>query len=105
MRTCPHCGGQIAAAPIPLPPRQLELLQIIVERIDGTGTAPTYAELATEIEAASKSTVARLLRGIEARGWIRLHPRRPRAIEILHRPPMPPVQAPKFQLPPALAVH
>lgn len=93
-------GG--AEPAIPLTPRQLAAMRVLVELTDlAGGVPPTLAELAAELDAASKSAVARLLTAIEERGWIVRTPGRARAIMILRRPRMP--EEPVFVLSPALA--
>lgn len=88
--------------PLPLTPRQLEALRVLVELTDAAGgVAPTLEEMACELDMASKSAVSRLLTGIEERGWITRMPGKARAVRILRRPRMP--DEPVFVLSPALA--
>ncbi len=64
--------------------RQYELLCFIERYLEATGgVGPSYDEMATGIGAPGKSSVARLVDGLEERGYIRRLPRRARAIEIL----------------------
>jgi SOS-response transcriptional repressor LexA len=72
--------------PIPPTARQRDCLAVIIDAIDTTGIAPSLAELMAGLDAASKSTVFRLLDGLEDRGWIRREHNKPRAITVLHRP-------------------
>lgn len=63
-------------------PEQHRLLAAII-RLTADGVSPSYAELAEEIGAASKSTIGRLLRGLRDEGLIRFQPARTRSIVVL----------------------
>lgn len=67
--------------------RQRYLLAYIEDYIDHEGVAPTFDEMMNHIDLKSKSSVHRLLSGIEERGFIRRLPNRARAIEIIKEIP------------------
>lgn len=66
--------------------KQLELLKFIHEKSRESGITPSYEEMATALNLASKSGVHRLVSGLEERGFVRRLPNRARAIEILRIP-------------------
>lgn len=80
--------------------RQRDCLLIVQTSIRETGRAPSYDELCTGLGISSKSTVMRLLRGLESRGYIRRAKGKHRAIELISGLPMD--LAPKSSLPQAL---
>ncbi|MGE4302481.1 MAG: hypothetical protein AB7E24_00435 [Novosphingobium sp.] len=86
---------------IGMSPRQAELLRFIQGHIAAKGKAPTFVEMCAGIGAPNKSTVARLLDCLEARGRIRRGPGRPRAIAVLEPLAIPraPDGAPLFSVP------
>jgi repressor LexA len=63
--------------------RQRSLLVYLSEQIAASGTAPSYQEIASEMNLTSKSGVHRLVNALEERGFIRRIPNRARAIEIV----------------------
>jgi repressor LexA len=67
-----------------LTPRQSEALQFIgAYQRAHAGVTPSYIEITTHLGLKSLSGVARLIAGLEERGFIRRFPGRARAIEIL----------------------
>lgn len=77
-------------APLPsLTRRQQQAMQVIQEMTEAYGVSPTYLEIATELDLASKSSVNRLVNGLAERGYIIRLPHRARTIAILRRIPMP----------------
>jgi repressor LexA len=66
--------------------RQMDLSRYIHQQVSLTGLAPTYSECSDAL-GITKSNVARLLKGLEDRGFIRHLPRKARAIEIIKEPP------------------
>lgn len=69
-------------------PRQRDAFDFIVNYIDATGgIAPSFEEIAAGIELRSKSSVARLMDGLQAGGYIRRRPHRNRGTEVLRGPP------------------
>ena len=66
--------------------RERECLQLICTRLDRDGVAPSFAEMLAGLDLASKSSVHRLITGLESKGYIRRLKNRPRAIEVLKRP-------------------
>lgn len=82
--------------------RQLALLRFIAGYLQAhDGVSPTLTECAAGIGLAGKSSTARLLDRLEARGLIRRLPRRTLAIELLVDVPVPqtPEGAPMFSVP------
>lgn len=77
------------AAPLPLTPKQLAVLQIIVEWGDTYGTSPTYLELAEELDAPGRGQIHRYVSQLCSKGWLERTPSRARCLRVLHRPPMP----------------
>ncbi len=76
MTCCPHCGKTIGSTRRPLQNsltlRQLELFDFIKSYTAETGgVGPSYDEMADHLGLASKSSVNRLLNGLEERGAIR----------------------------------
>lgn len=67
--------------------RQADLLAFIKAHTEKHGISPSYDEMAVGIGTASKSTVFRLIEGLEERGFIKRFPNRARAIEIVEREP------------------
>lgn len=66
---------------------QLKLLNYILQQMKlSGGVAPTYKEMATEMQFASKGSVHRVLMQLEDRGFIKRMPYRSRAIEVLKLP-------------------
>lgn len=66
--------------------KQKELLLFIHERIDNTGVSPSFDEMKTALNLASKSGIHRLITALEERGFIRRLPHRARALEVLKMP-------------------
>lgn len=81
------------SGPVPLTPRQLEVLQVIYELTVVEHIVPTYDILAHELELAGKSSVCRLVYQLVDRGWVTLEPCRGR-LQVLH----PPTVIPDFDL-------
>lgn len=63
--------------------RQADLLEFIRQHTDRHGISPSFDEMAAGVGSASKSTVFRLIQGLEERGFVRRFPNRARAIEIV----------------------
>lgn len=63
--------------------RQRDLLEFIGRHIDHHGIAPTYDQMRDELDLASKSGIARMVKGLEKRGYIARLPHHARAITIL----------------------
>lgn len=66
--------------------KQKELLIFIHDRIDSTGVSPSFDEMKTALNLASKSGIHRLITALEERGFIRRLPHRARALEVLKMP-------------------
>lgn len=66
--------------------KQHELLLLIHNRIKDTGVSPSFDEMKTELQLASKSGVHRLITALEERGFIRRLAHRARALEVLKLP-------------------
>lgn len=65
--------------------KQAELLSYIETYMATEPVAPSYEEMMRAVRLYSKSGVARLLKALEERSYIRRIPNRARAIELLHR--------------------
>lgn len=70
-------------------PRQNDLLRFLKGHIAAKGFSPSYTEMMDGMGVKSKSGIARLLDGLEARGLIRRLPAQARAIEIVADLPIP----------------
>ncbi|WP_455474853.1 transcriptional repressor LexA [Bartonella sp. B30(2025)] len=66
--------------------KQYELLLFIHNHIKKTGVSPSFDEMRTALELASKSGIHKLIIALEERGFIRRLPNRARAIEIIRFP-------------------
>lgn len=66
--------------------KQHELLLLIHNRIKDTGVSPSFDEMKTALQLASKSGVHRLITALEERGFIRRLAHRARALEVLKLP-------------------
>lgn len=66
--------------------KQHELLLLIHNRIKDTGVSPSFDEMKTALNLASKSGVHRLITALEERGFIRRLAHRARALEVLKLP-------------------
>lgn len=66
-----------------LMPRQRDALVFIARYITAhKGVAPSFDEIATELDIRSKSGVSRIVAGLEARGYITYLPNKPRSITL-----------------------
>ena len=83
MTLCPHCKRPMLRAG--LTKRQQDCLNAIWAYIDKYGVAPSYEEIATAISMKSKSSVSRVLHGLEDRGWVDLTPHIGRSLVPLER--------------------
>jgi SOS-response transcriptional repressor LexA len=66
-------------------PKQRDLMLFLQRYIDANQCCPTFDEMAASLGLASKSGVARLLDGLEARGYVQRREHMQRAITILKR--------------------
>lgn len=71
-------------SPLPLTPRQEQLLRIIEDSLATQGYAPTLQELACALKIASVQGVKDHLTALERKGYIRRHAGKRRAIEVVH---------------------
>jgi SOS-response transcriptional repressor LexA len=78
-----------ATAAFGLTRKQRDVLLVIQELTALDGVPPTYAEIAREIDAPSRSEIKRLLNLLRDRGWIDWLPYRHRSIVVLRQIPMP----------------
>jgi repressor LexA len=69
--------------------RQRQILQFIRQRVRERGYPPSVREIGEAVGLSSSSTVHGHLARLEARGYIRRDPTKPRAIEVLDNPPTP----------------
>jgi len=65
-----------------LTPRARRVLEVIKESVDQRGYPPSMREIGEEVGLTSSSSVSHQLRVLEAKGFIRRDPNRPRAIEV-----------------------
>lgn len=66
-----------------LTPRQRRILQVIKAAVDERGYPPSIREMCDSVGLASSSSVSHQLRVLEAKGFLRRDPNRPRALEVL----------------------
>jgi repressor LexA len=67
-----------------LTPRQRRVLDVIRDSVDRRGYPPSMREIGESVGLTSSSSVSHQLRSLQAKGFIRRDPNRPRALEILH---------------------
>ena len=65
-----------------LTPRQRRVLEFLRSSIEQRGYPPSIREIGTSVGLASSSSVAHQLKALEAKGFIRRDPNRPRALEV-----------------------
>ena len=70
-----------------LTPRQQSILEFIIDEVKRKGYPPSVREIGEGIGLRSSSTVHAHLEKLEAKGYIRRDPTKPRAIEILYPTP------------------
>jgi repressor LexA len=63
--------------------RQRRILEVIKETVDRRGYPPSIREMGDAVGLASSSSVAHQLKMLEAKGFLRRDPNRPRALEVL----------------------
>ncbi len=91
MRRSPHRrrGGTVTDFPdgppdeTGLTPRQRKVLEVIREAVDRRGYPPSVREIGESVGLTSTSSVAHQLKTLEAKGFLRRDPNRPRAVEVL----------------------
>jgi repressor LexA len=66
-----------------LTPRQRRVLAVIRDSVVGRGYPPSMREIGRDVGLTSTSSVAHQLRVLEAKGFLRRDPNRPRAVEVL----------------------
>jgi len=66
--------------------KQHELLLFILDHCNTTGTSPSFEEMKEALKLRSKSGIHRLVTALEERGFIRRHPHRARALEVIRVP-------------------
>ncbi len=66
-----------------LTPRQRKVLEVIREAVDRRGYPPSVREIGESVGLTSTSSVAHQLKTLEAKGFLRRDPNRPRAVEVL----------------------
>ena len=66
--------------------KQKELLLFIHERMQEQGVPPSFDEMKVALDLKSKSGIHRLITALVKRGFIRRHPHRARAIEVINLP-------------------
>jgi repressor LexA len=66
--------------------KQLELLQLIDDRLKAEGVPPSFDEMKDALNLRSKSGIHRLITALEERGFIRRMAHRARAIEVVKMP-------------------
>ncbi|TAK69419.1 MAG: transcriptional repressor LexA [Actinomycetota bacterium] len=84
-------GESGAVIPIPdgppdihgLTPRARRVLEVIRETVERRGYPPSIREIGEAVGLTSPSSVAHQLKSLEAKGFLRRDPHRPRAVEVL----------------------
>lgn len=66
-----------------LTPRQRRVLEVIRQSVESRGYPPAMREIGDSVGLTSSSSVSHQLRALEAKGFIRRDPNRPRALEVL----------------------
>ena len=69
-----------------LTPRQRVILEVIRDAVASQGYPPSIREMGEAVGLASPSSVSHQLKALEAKGFLRRDPHRPRALEV-HLPP------------------
>ena len=77
--------------------KQLELLRFIDGRVNETGVPPSFDEMKSALDLASKSGIHRLIKALEERGYIRRLPNRARALEVVKMPELTPARGEGFR--------
>lgn len=83
--------------------KQLQLLQLIDERVKRDGIPPSFDEMKDALDLRSKSGIHRLITALEERGFIRRMAHRARALEVVRMPDAVSA-APRPSAPPAAPV-
>ena len=66
-----------------LTPRQRRILDVIGQALEARGYPPSVREIGERVGLTSSSSVAHQLKALEAKGFLRRDPNRPRALEVL----------------------
>ena len=66
-----------------LTPRQRRVLDVIRQALEARGYPPSVREIGERVGLTSSSSVAHQLKSLEAKGFLRRDPNRPRALEVL----------------------
>lgn len=66
-----------------LTPRQRRVLEVILAALQQRGYPPSVREIGEQVGLTSSSSVAHQLKTLEAKGFLRRDPHRPRALEVL----------------------
>jgi repressor LexA len=66
-----------------LTPRQRKVLEVIRDAVERRGYPPSVREIGESVGLTSTSSVAHQLKTLEAKGFLRRDPNRPRAVEVL----------------------
>lgn len=77
-----HALDETGRIPTDLTPRQRQILHVIREAVRKQGYPPTIRELASAVGVTSTSSISHQLRQLEAKGYLRRVPDRPRALEV-----------------------
>ncbi|HEY6452925.1 MAG TPA: transcriptional repressor LexA [Steroidobacteraceae bacterium] len=80
----------VSGSPLPLSPRQRQVLQRISEFIAHEGRPPTRADLARALGLRNRQGIDQHLRALEHKGYLRLEPGIARGLRLLHGEPMVP---------------
>src|SRR6195952_4549724 len=72
-----------------LTPRQRKVLEVIRAAVDKRGYPPSVREIGEAVGLTSTSSVAHQMKVLQAKGFLRRDPHRPRAVEVLLPPPGP----------------
>src|ERR1035437_11023299 len=78
----------VSEFPLPLSPRQQQILQRITEFIAQQGRPPTRADLARALGLRNRQGIDQHLRALERKGYLQLEPGIARGLRVLHSEPM-----------------
>jgi SOS-response transcriptional repressor LexA len=70
-------------------PDQRDCLRVICEWFDQYGRAPSYREIAREMDTGGGGGIHNMVSGLVERGWLTRTPHQRNGLTVLHRPPMP----------------
>lgn len=66
-----------------LTPRESQVLAFIIHYIGETDRAPYQDQIAHRVGVRSRRHIGRVLKQLESKGFVKLHPYRPKGIEVI----------------------